>query len=95
MRGFLVKQANKELYKNKLLAQIALLSAGGNEQTSNSIRSLWNNHTNMEMFLENEVKQQETDMQKEYAYWSKIRPKLSKGEKGYILEGIPNLSSSK
>ncbi len=83
MRDFLTKQANKEIYKTKLLAQLAI-SNSKNKEASDEVMETWNNYVNLEAFLEDQSKQRVMDMQEEYAYWKTTKPKLRRTEKGGV-----------
>lgn len=66
-----------------------MLNADGNKDMHNLISGMWNNYVNLETFMEDEVKQRENDMQEEYEYWSKVKPKLIKDANGkYTISGL-------
>lgn len=90
LRDFLTKRASKEVYLNKLLAQLAINASNGKKEILDSVTSTWNNYVNLAFHLENNKQQKEMDMQEEYAVWKKITPKIKIGDKGkLIVEGLP------
>lgn len=90
LREFLTKKASKEVYLNKLLAQIAINTSGSTKEKIDNITTTWNDYVNLAYYLENNKQQKEIDMQEEYALWKKITPKIKIGDKGkLIVEGLP------
>lgn len=65
------------------------MSTANTPEIGKELASIWNNYVNLETFQEDENSQRDIDMQEEYAYWSKIKPKLTKSADGkFMVSGI-------
>lgn len=68
---------------------MAISVSAGQQEVIKNISSSWNNYVNLETFQEDEVKQREIDMEEEYKYWSKVKPKIVKSADGKLsVSGI-------
>lgn len=93
LREFLVKEANREIHRNKVMAYNALavanLSKNGTELVKEISKS-WNDYVNVALFMEEVNAQVEMDMQQEYAFWKNVAPKINIGKNGKItVSGLP------
>lgn len=100
LRAYLLKQAHKEVIKNKVFAHaaICLASLSGNPKgVADDIISAWGDYMNLEMYLESTNEKIVETMKEEYEYWKKVRPKLniSKGKDGGISLSMESLKPAK
>ena len=90
LRTFLRRRAQKEVYKNKLLAQYFTSAIANNAPVSKELNSIWNDYVAMEFFCEEDKNNSEADMKLEYSLWSSVRPILTKNKKGaVVVTGLP------
>lgn len=91
-REYLIKRASKEVYLNKIIAQIAQNTAGTSKEISQAVTNSWNEYVNHAFFLEDKKQQRENDMQDEYKFWKKIKPKLKISKTGALsVTGLPKV----
>lgn len=89
LREYLVYKANKEVTKNKIFVQSALVAASEHQEIQKKLTGTWNDYVNMELYLEEQKVELERSMQEEYTYWKTVKPKISKDEKGnFTVSGI-------
>lgn len=89
-RDYLIKRASKEVYRDKLLVQIAQNTAGDSKEISQHIVNTWNDYVGFAYFMDDKKYQKEVDMRKEYDFWKKVRPKLKlQGKDKLTVSGIP------
>ncbi len=89
LRNYLIYKANKEVTKNKIFVQTALVTAANHPEIQKKITETWNDYVNMELYLEEQRVELERSMQEEYAYWKTVKPKVVQDEKGnFKVSGI-------
>lgn len=89
LREFLIYKANKEVTKNKIFVQTALVTAAQHTEIQRKLTDTWNDYVNMELYLEEQKVEMERSMQEEYAYWKTVKPKVTKDAEGnFKVSGI-------
>lgn len=83
LRQYLLKKAQKEVNKTKLIAMSGLGTAhtARNKELAEGILSIFNDYLNQELYLESVKQEAEQDMKDEYEqYWKQVRPKIKIGK---------------
>lgn len=89
-RQYLSRKSEVEVSKYKLLALSAIASAGPNNQDwTRTVSSAFSNYSNLEFYLEDEIKRREVDMRFEFEQWRNVRPSIVKDKDGNLsIKGI-------
>lgn len=89
-RSFLLRRASKEVFLNKILAQLAINTADKNKDVINSISVAWNDYVNMSFYLDSTKEEKSKEMMEEYEFWKTVQPKVKLGDNGkLVVTGVP------
>ena len=95
-RKYLVKKAQKDVYLNRLTAQIASGIGAGDSKWLKSITEMWNNYVGLAFYMESEIEQREEHMRAEYDLIKDLKPVMFKDKDGRLkVSGIPGITKEK